>query len=185
MKWLIPVLLSLAASRPTAAQGVHLAPTGAPARVSLVEANERGTPLTVSGRVLSSDEKPVAGASIYVYQTDANGEYVPGANGGGSDRPRLFGFLRSDAEGRYAFSTIKPGSYPNTRNPAHIHFEVASPAHDDRFYEIVFEGDPFISAQFRQQASEAYGAVVIVTTRPRSGGGLEVSHEIRLKVRDR
>ena len=179
MKWIIVVTCALSAPGLAAAQAVHLSPATAPAQVSLVASAERGTPLSVSGRVVGSGGRAIAGASIYVYQTDANGEYVPGVTGG-SDRPRLFGLLRSDAEGRYAFTTIKPGSYPNSRNPAHIHFEVSAPGHDDRIYEIVFEGDPFISERFRQQAGEPYGGVVIVALRPTSGGGLEVSHDIRL-----
>jgi protocatechuate 3,4-dioxygenase, beta subunit len=182
MKSIIAVVCALSAPGLGAAQGVHLAPTSAPARVSLTAASERGAPLSVSGRVVSSDGRPVPNASIYVYQTDANGEYVPGVSGG-SDRPRLFGLLRSDGEGRYRFTTIRPGSYPNSRNPAHIHFEVSAAGQDDRIYEIVFEGDPFISERFRQQASETYGGVVIVALRPTSGDGFEVSHDVRLKAR--
>ena len=104
-----------------------------------------------------------------------------GSNGG-SDRPRLLGYLRSDAQGRYSFATIKPGSYPNSRNPAHIHFEVSAPGHEPRVYEIVFEGDPHISDRFREQARQPYGGVVIVSERA-TGGRLEVTHDIRVRGR--
>jgi protocatechuate 3,4-dioxygenase beta subunit len=145
-------------------------------------AGEPGAPLVVSGVVKGSDGKPIGGASIYVYQTDANGQYIPGGRGAaGSDRPRLFAYLRSDPEGHYTFSTIKPGSYPDTRNPAHIHFEVSAGGYQERVYEIVFAGDPFIDDRFRRQASEPYGGVVIEALRPVSGGGFEVTHRIELK----
>ena len=70
-----------------------------------------------------------------------------------SRNPRLNLFLRSDAKGGWSFDTIKPGSYPGTRNPAHIHFEVAAPGRGSRIFEIVFEGDPFITERMRSDPS--------------------------------
>ena len=63
--------------------------------------------------------------------------------------PRLKVFLRSDAKGRWSFSTIKPGSYPNSQVPSHIHFEVSAPGRAPKIFEIVFEGDPFVTAAMR------------------------------------
>lgn len=165
-----------------AAQDLKVAPPDAPARVTIAKAPEPGTPLSVSGRVLDPDGQPVPDVSIYAYQTDARGEYVPGQSGG-SDRPRLFAFMRSDAQGRYAFLTIKPGSYPNSRNPGHIHFEVVAPDGRTRSYEIVFEGDPFISEQFKEMAREPFGNVAIVTARSAAGGSLEVVHDMGLRAK--
>jgi protocatechuate 3,4-dioxygenase beta subunit len=175
------LLLVLSPFLVTCAKGqtAHEAPANAPSRITIVDSTEPGTRLTVSGRVLSADQRPVPGASIYVYHTDQKGEYVRGTTGG-SDRPRLFGYLRSDAQGRYAFSTIRPGSYPNSRNPGHVHFEVVAPGHPKRIYEIVFAGDPFIPEQFREQARLPYGGVAIVETRT-VGGGLVVEHDIRVQ----
>jgi protocatechuate 3,4-dioxygenase beta subunit len=64
--------------------------------------------------------------------------------------PRLKLFLRSDARGAWSFDTIKPGSYPNGRVPAHIHFEVSAAGHAPKLFEIVFEGDPFITDDMRR-----------------------------------
>ena len=175
------LLIGLVTGGSIGAQQSHVAPADAPSRVTIAESSEPGPRLTVSGRVLGSDGRPIAGASIYAYQTDANGEYVKGMSGGGSDRPRLFGYLRSDAQGRYSFSTIKPGSYPNSRNPGHIHFEISAPGHEPRVYEIVFENDPFISTAFREQAKIPYSGVEIVTTRTAASGALEVAHDIRVR----
>ena len=163
-------------------QDLKVAPPDAPSRVTIARAPEPGTSLTVSGRVVDPEGRPVAGVSIYAYQTDAKGEYIPGQSGG-SDNPRLFGYMRSDAEGRYAFVTIRPGSYPNSRNPAHIHFEVVAPDGRTRSYEIVFEGDPFISEQFKAMARETYGNVAIVTAQSAANGGLEVVHDMRLRAK--
>lgn len=161
------------------AQAMHTAPADAPSRATIAGTDEPGTRLTVSGRVLGQGGQPLAGASIYVYQTDAKGEYIPGSTGG-SDRPRLFAYLRSDAQGRYAFTTIRPGSYPNSRNPGHVHFEVSASGAEPRVYEIVFEGDPFIPPAFRDQARSPFGGVAIVTPRT-SAGALSVDHDIRLR----
>ncbi|MBC7894805.1 MAG: hypothetical protein H7066_05295 [Cytophagaceae bacterium] len=162
------------------AQAAHTAPADAPSRATLASAAEPGTRLTVSGRVLGEDGQALAGASIYVYQTDAKGEYIPGSSGG-SDRPRLFAYLRSDAQGRYTFTTIRPGSYPNSRNPGHVHFEVSASGAASRVYEIVFEGDPFISTAFRDQARAPFGGVAIVTPRT-TGTALAVDHDVRLRL---
>jgi protocatechuate 3,4-dioxygenase beta subunit len=110
---------------------------------------EPGERLTVSGLVLGPSGAPIAGASLYVYQTDREGYY--GVKPASDNRnPRLKLFLRSAADGAWSFETIKPGSYPGSRVPAHIHFEVSVPGASPRIFEIVFEGDPFVTAQMRQ-----------------------------------
>ena len=141
------VLLLLLAISP-AAQSVREAPANAPSTGRVAASGEPGQPLTVSGTVVGPDGAPIAGASLYVYQTDHEGYYgvKPASD---SRNPRLKLFLRSDAKGAWSFTTIKPGSYPNSRAPAHIHFEVAAPGRAARIFEIVFEGDPFLTERMR------------------------------------
>jgi protocatechuate 3,4-dioxygenase beta subunit len=123
---------------------VHDAPANAPSTGRLAPQNEPGERLTVSGVVVGPDGAPLAGASLYVYQTDREGYYgvKPASD---SNNPRLKLYLRSDPRGAWSFDTVKPGSYPGSRNPAHIHFEVSAPGRANRIFEIVFEGDPFIT----------------------------------------
>ena len=130
------------------AQSVQEAPAPAPSTGRVTPAGEPGEPLTVSGTVVDPDGRPIAGASLYVYQTDREGYYglKPASD---SRNPRLKLFLRSDAMGAWSFETIKPGSFPKSRAPAHIHFEVAAPGRANRVFEIVFEGDPFITDHMR------------------------------------
>jgi protocatechuate 3,4-dioxygenase beta subunit len=130
-------------------QPPHIAPPDAPSAGRLVPPGEPGTPLSVSGSVVSPDGAPVAGASIYAFQTDAEGYYgvKPESD---NRRPRLKVLLRSDARGAWSFETIRPGSYPGSRVPAHIHFEVSAEGLAPRLFEIVFEGDPFVTAEMRR-----------------------------------
>jgi len=130
------------------AQSIHEAPAAAPSVGRVAPQGEPGQPLTVSGVVSGSDGAPIAGASLYIYQTDHEGYY--GVKPASDNRnPRLKLFLRSDASGNWSFDTIKPGSYPNSQVPAHIHFEVSAPGRAPKIFEIVFEGDPFVTAEMR------------------------------------
>lgn len=162
---LLPMLVAAAttaARSPAVAaspQAVHEAPVDAPSTGAVVPAGEPGEALHVSGVVMTSDGAPIPGASLYVYQTDREGYYgvKPESD---NQRPRLKLFLRTDAEGRWAFETIKPGSYPGSRVPAHIHFEVSAPERPARIFEIVFEGDPFITAAMRTNQAFSVRTVV-------------------------
>jgi protocatechuate 3,4-dioxygenase beta subunit len=117
---------------------------------------------------------PVPGASVYVYQTDARGYYRPD-NAMGNRDARLKALLRTDRSGRYAFTTIRPGSYPGTRVPQHIHYEVAADGHDTRIFEIVFDDDPLVTEEIRSNAARPGSVYSVrrVEARP-SGVGLVV-----------
>src|SRR5688572_21383125 len=146
-RFVLAIALS-AISLPLIAQSVHEAPANAPSTGRLTPPNEPGLPLTVSGVVVGADGAPIAGASLYVYQTDHEGYY--GVKPASDNRnPRLKLFLRSDTKGGWSFTTVKPGSYPGSRVPAHIHFEVSAPGRAARIFEIVFEGDPFLTERMR------------------------------------
>jgi protocatechuate 3,4-dioxygenase beta subunit len=142
-------VLALAVSATVAhAQVSREAPPDAPSSGRLAPAGEPGRPLAVSGVVVDEQGAPVAGASLYVYQTDAEGYYgvKPASD---SRNPRLRLLLRSGRDGAWSFQTIRPGSYPGSHAPGHIHFEVAAAGFAPRVFEIVFEGDPFITAGMR------------------------------------
>ena len=141
-----------------AAQSVHEAPAGAPSTGRLAPDGEPGQALTISGIIVAADGSPVSGASLYAYQTDHEGYY--GVKPASDNRnPRLKLFLRSDARGAWSFSTVKPGSYPNSRVPPHIHFEVAAQGRAPKIFEIVFEGDPFVTPAMRNDASFSVRAI--------------------------
>jgi protocatechuate 3,4-dioxygenase beta subunit len=108
----------------------------------LVTADEPGTPLVVGGVVRDPAGKPVPDAHVYVFHTDATGTYSQGSLD--EANPRLFGFLRSDPEGRYRFRTIRPAPYPDEREPVeqHIHFVVTTPDGAAHACRMGFADDP-------------------------------------------
>lgn len=92
---------------------------------------EPGAPLVVSGQLLNTDGSPAAGAVVFAYQTDRGGVYDVPTNGPHSWRLR--GWVKAGADGRFTFETIRPGSYPNSNNPPHVHFTAFLP-NGDRYH---------------------------------------------------
>src|SRR5271165_2841859 len=74
--------------------------------VRLASPDERGEHVTVEGRVLDGNGKPVPDAVVEIWQADAQGEYS------GRSEFRGFGRIPTGANGRFAFTTIKPGPVP-------------------------------------------------------------------------
>ena len=112
-------------------------------KMTIVANNEPGEPLIVTGRVFDRDGKtPVKGASVYVYHTDAEGNYS--RKGDESGGPRIKGTLTTDAEGYYEFKTIKPGPYPGGGVAAHIHYVISLDTVKKGVALLEFEGDKYI-----------------------------------------
>jgi len=175
------VLVALSASSPALArEPSRVAPGDAPSSAAVAPAGEPGQRLSVQGTVYAADGRtPVARASVYVYQTDARGYYRPDDAMGNRD-PRLKALLRTDAAGRYSFTTIRPGSYPGRRVPQHIHYEVAADGHGSRIFEVMFEDDPFVTDDVRHRASRPGSAVALRRVEPGEGGVGRVLHDVVL-----
>jgi protocatechuate 3,4-dioxygenase beta subunit len=154
-----------------AAQSLREAPADAPSHGRVAPAGEPGERLTVTGVVVDASGKPLSGVSLYIYQADREGYYGVKPVSNNRD-PRLKLFLRSDDKGAWSFETVRPGSYPDSRVPGHIHFEVGKEGFGPRIFEIVFEGDPFVTTQMR--SDPAY------SVRPVEAGG-KVTERIVLR----
>jgi protocatechuate 3,4-dioxygenase beta subunit len=133
---------------------------------SLLPAGEAGTPLHVEGRVVGPSG-PVAGAALYVYQTDARG-YYSGEVNDDNRKPRLKARFATGPDGRFAFRTIMPGQYPRSGPPAHIHLEVTPTGKAMEQFELVFEGDSRMTDSIRADAK--IGKFYAICT-PASGAG--------------
>jgi len=162
------------------AQAPQVAEEDAHSKVTIAAREEPGERLIVTGQVFGPDGKtPLAGASVYVYHTDAKGLYTPETND--NRNPRLRGYMRTDAQGRYEFSTIKPAPYPNNRIPAHIHYVVNAPGHRERVFEIVFEGDPNIDERMRADAAKEESAFSIRTLTRDQQGAWRCAQDVKMR----
>jgi protocatechuate 3,4-dioxygenase beta subunit len=110
-----------------------------------------GERIVVSGRLTDSGGRPVPNALIELWQANAAGRYHHRRDRHPAPLDPNFtgaGRTLSDAEGRYRFTTIKPGAYPwgnhaNAWRPAHIHFSVFGRAFTQRLVtQMYFPGDP-------------------------------------------
>jgi len=113
----------------------------------LVTEDAPGERIRIEGRVIDGDGKPVPDAMIEIWQADGEGRYTHSADGQTRPNTRFKGFGRSDcdAEGRYRFTTVKPGPVagPNGRAQApHINVNVfARGVLRQLFTRIYFEGE--------------------------------------------
>jgi protocatechuate 3,4-dioxygenase beta subunit len=103
-----------------------------PERASLLESGIGGTKLAVTGLVLATDCRPVAGALLDFWQADDRGQYD---NAGF----RLRGHQFADADGRYRLETIMPGLYPGRTR--HIHVKVQAPNQPVLTTQLYFPGE--------------------------------------------
>ncbi len=176
---LAAVLSIMLLSSVCSGQAPRIADKDAPSKIIIPSKEEPGERIRVTGTVFDEEGKPIEGVSLYVYHTDANGLYTP--TGNDNRNSRLRGYMRTDRQGRYEFSTIRPGSYPNTRNPAHIHYVVTATGYGEKVFEIVFEGDPFINDRIRADAKQEDGTFSIRRLERDREGVLHCAQDIKLR----
>ena len=140
-----------------------------PWKTTIVAEGEPGEPLIISGTIYAPDGRtPLEGISLFVYQTDATGRYS--TTGGDNRNTRIHGLVRTNAEGRYEFRTVKPGSYPASRNPAHIHAYVSGPGYPEYWIdEYHFSDDPFVTDDMRGKAGKGDLSSILTLTRGADG----------------
>ena len=93
----------------------------------------KGTPVTLTGLVLTRDCRPVANALVDLWHADADGDYD---NLGFRGRGHQF----TDAHGRYRFLTIRPARY--TGRTPHYHVKVQAANGPVLTTQLYFPGDP-------------------------------------------
>ncbi len=113
-----------------------------------------GERIIVSGRVIDESGRPVRGTLLEVWQANAAGRYAHQRDLHDAPLdPNFLGTGRAftDSDGRYRFTTIRPGAYPwrnhhNAWRPAHIHFSVFGTAFVQRLVtQMYFPGDPLLA----------------------------------------
>jgi protocatechuate 3,4-dioxygenase beta subunit len=117
----------------------------APAR-SVIE--KEGEALRIEGKVLKADDcqTPVSNAVLDVWHCDSHGEYD-------MQGYKCRAVVRTDASGRYSFTTIFPPPYGN--RPRHIHFKIRAEGHGELTTQLYFKGDPNIRNDFARNAEQS------------------------------
>jgi protocatechuate 3,4-dioxygenase beta subunit len=113
----------------------------------------QGERIVITGRVLDEMGRPQTGTLIEIWQCNASGRYVHRDEHHDAPLdPNFFGAGRciTDAEGRYRFTTVRPGAYPwrnhhNAWRPGHIHYSLLGPSLMTRLVtQMFFPGDPLL-----------------------------------------
>jgi protocatechuate 3,4-dioxygenase, alpha subunit len=82
---------------------------------NLVTSDATGERIRVEGRVFDGDGQPVPDCMLEIWQADAQGRFADPKDQRALPNAKFRGFGRcgTDANGDYAFDTIKPGSVPD------------------------------------------------------------------------
>lgn len=90
----------------------------------------QGQVIYVTGRVLNLRGEPCPGVNLEIWQANGAGRYThPHDQNPAALDPNFDGYANvlTDAQGRYLYKTVMPGSYPvvaDYRRPPHIHYDV-------------------------------------------------------------
>lgn len=102
----------------------------------------KGQVVLLFGRVLDTNGDPIPGATVEIWQTDAQGIYDHPGDRATASRDRSFQFYgatATDADGNYVFRTIEPGYYEP--RPKHIHVKVKLDGRELLTTQFYFEED--------------------------------------------
>lgn len=125
---------------------------------SLLRSPTPGEPIVVRGHVIDAAGQPIAGAEVDVWHSSAVGLYE---NQDPSQADwNLRGRLTTDAEGGFAFESVKPSGYPvptdgpagallraqgrHNMRPAHLHFLIYKTGFKTMASQIYVADDPYL-----------------------------------------
>lgn len=152
-------------ARPGATETTVLGPfyvPQSPARAAgeTIAPSDEGAQAVLTGRVLDVRGRPIAGATLDVWQTASNGLYDVQ-----DEQQPLFnmrGLFTTDAEGRYHIHTVRPRSYQipsdgpvgqmlkvtkrHPWRPAHIHFIVGANGYQPVTTHLFDKADKYLSS---------------------------------------
>jgi catechol 1,2-dioxygenase len=152
-----------ASATPSSVEGPFHSP--APARengdwISAGPERERAEIMVVRGRVTDTEGKPIAGATVDIWQADDAGHYD--TQDPAQDLGNLRGLFTTDSDGAYWFRSVVPSSYPvptdgpggellramgrHPMRPAHIHYRVEAAGHRPVTTHVFVAGDEYLGS---------------------------------------
>lgn len=149
-----------------------------PSVATLARQEEPGERLVVRGQLFDANGvRPLAGVTIYAYHTAADGRYHLESE----RKPRLRAHVTTDADGRFELRTIRPGSYPSRRDPAHIHIQASGGGHPEQWLDDVhFSDDPKVTQEMLAESRTKGKFASIVTPVRDSNGVWKATVNVRL-----
>ncbi len=128
--------------------------------------SQKGKKLLITGTIYKLDGKtPAPSVILYYYHTDINGVYanIQGLDSRVVRHGYIRGWVKSDANGKYAIYTVRPAPYPNRNLPAHIHPSIKEPGIDKEYYidEFVFDDDKLLTSEKRKKLENRGGSGIL------------------------
>jgi protocatechuate 3,4-dioxygenase beta subunit len=121
----------------------------------------KGEPCLVTGRVTGTDGRPLAAATVDVWQANDDGFYDVQQPDLQPER-NLRGLFTTDADGKFSFRTVVPRYYPipadgpvgkmlaatgrHPNRPAHVHFDVRADNHRSLITHLFVADTPYIGS---------------------------------------
>jgi len=126
---------------------------------SIVDADRRGMPAYMAGRVLDLSGQPIAGATLDVWQAAADGCYD--VQDSSLEEMNMRGKFKTGADGRYLVRTTRPVAYQipsdgpvgemiraanrHAWRPAHVHFVVSAPGFQTVTTHVFDSADKYLN----------------------------------------
>jgi protocatechuate 3,4-dioxygenase beta subunit len=123
-----------------------------------LRADNEGELILVQGKVCDADGKPIAGATLDIWQTAANGLYS--SQDPEQDIYNFHALFTTGSDGRYQFTTVRPVSYTvptdgpvgellqatgrHPWRPSHLHYIVKAEGYRDLVTEVFPDDDPYL-----------------------------------------
>ena len=119
----------------------------------MIDLLEPGQRVHLEGRIVDAQSgAPLSNALVKLTHADAGGEYRRGDDGEGLDNPRLWCFVRADADGRFRVETVLPGRLRGSSRPRCAQFKVWAEGYPEAGGECFFDADPPLDRATREDA---------------------------------
>jgi protocatechuate 3,4-dioxygenase beta subunit len=142
---------------------------------TLPDFQEKGPKLKITGTIFKRDGKtPAKDVILYIYHTDQHGLYSTTGNetGWGKRHGYIRGWIKTNADGKYTFYTLRPAAYPGRENPEHIHPVIKEPGLREYWIdEYLFDDDPILTLKERNRQEKRGGAGIV---KPTAKEGMQV-----------
>jgi len=127
--------------------------------------NKTEPKIKITGTVLQSDGKtPAKNVILYIYHTNRKGIYEPSKNPIGWEKRqgKFRGWMKTGSDGKFEFYTFRPASYPNGREPEHIHLYIKEPDKNPYYMDnYLFDDDPMLTSKERKSIDKRGGFGII------------------------